>query len=57
VDFAVSNDYSIGDKLLNKALALGNESSPEVILHVALREYIARRKRENLLRFVGTIDY
>ena len=53
----MSNDYSIDDKLLDEALALGDQSSPEAILHVALCEYIARHKRENLLRLVGTIDY
>lgn len=54
---AVSSDFSIDDELLNEALALGGQASPEATVHVALCEYIARHKRENLLRLVGTIDY
>ena len=53
----MSHDYSIDEKLLDEALALGDQASPEAVLHVALCEYIARRKRDNLLRLVGTIDY
>ena len=53
----MTSDFSIDDDLLSQAAALGPHGSREATVREALREYVARRNRENLLQLAGTIDF
>ncbi|ACA99985.1 MULTISPECIES: type II toxin-antitoxin system VapB family antitoxin [Cyanophyceae] len=48
---------NIDDALLEEALALGNQTPPDALVEIALKEYIQRRKRLKLIELFGTIEY
>jgi hypothetical protein len=53
----VAISLNINDALLQEALALDEQTTPDTVVETALREYIQRRKRLKVLDFFGTIDY
>lgn len=48
---------NIDKALLQEALALDEQTTPDAVVEAALREYIQRRKRLKVLDLFGTIDY
>ena len=48
---------NINDTLLQEALALNDQTTVDVLVETALREYIQRRKRLKVLDLFGNIDY
>lgn len=48
---------NISDALLQEALALDEQTTPDAVVETALREYIQRRKRLKVLDLFGTINY
>jgi len=48
---------NIDNALLQEALALDEQTTPDTVVETALREYIQRRKRLKVLDLFGTIDY
>ncbi len=48
---------NINDTLLQEALALNHQTTVDVLVETALREYIQRRKRLKVLDLFGNIDY
>ncbi|MEG3439484.1 type II toxin-antitoxin system VapB family antitoxin [Pannus brasiliensis CCIBt3594] len=47
----------IDEALLREALDLGKQEDPKILIEEALREYIQRRERSNILELFGSIDY
>ena len=45
------------DQLIDEARRVGNHKTNEEAVTAALKEYINRRKRLEILKFSGTIDY
>lgn len=50
-------NLSIDDKLLNEALAIGGLKTKRETVDEALREFIQRRQRQQLLKLLGKVDY
>ena len=50
-------NINIDEKLLKEALALSDHSTVNLLIEVALREYIQRRQQVKVLELFGTIDY
>jgi Arc/MetJ family transcription regulator len=50
-------NLAIDDKLLNEALAIGGLKTKRETVDEALREFIQRRQRQQLLKLLGKIDY
>jgi len=50
-------NLAIDDRLLEEALRLGKHRTKKATVNEALREYIQRRKRLNLLDAFGTVDF
>ena len=48
---------NINDTLLQEALALNDQTTVDVLVETALREYIQLRKRLKVLDLFGNIDY
>lgn len=48
---------NINEDLLQEALALDTQTTVDALVETALREYIQRRKRLQVLNLFGTIDY
>ncbi|GAP94807.1 type II toxin-antitoxin system VapB family antitoxin [Leptolyngbya sp. NIES-2104] len=53
----MATSLDINDALLQEALALDEQTTPDAVVETALREYIQRRKRLKVLDLFGTIDY
>jgi hypothetical protein len=53
----VVTQLNINDTLLQEALALNDQTTVDVLVETALREYIQRRKRLKVLDLFGNIDY
>lgn len=53
----MATSLNINDALLQEALALDEQTTPDAVVEAALREYIQRRKRLKVLDLFGTIDY
>jgi len=53
----VAISLNISDALLQEALALDEQTTPDAVVETALREYIQRRKRLKVLDLFGTINY
>jgi hypothetical protein len=53
----VATPLNINEALLQEALALDDQTTVDVLVETALREYIQRRKRLKVLDLFGTIDY
>lgn len=47
----------IDDRLLDEAIAIGGELQVDRLVELALREYIDRRRRLQVVDLFGTIDY
>ena len=50
-------NLALDDALLNEALRVGGHKSKRETVNEALREFIQRRQRLDLLKRLGTIDY
>ncbi len=48
---------NINEALIQEALALDDQTTIESLVETALREYINRRKRLQMIDLFGTIDY
>lgn len=48
---------NINDTLLQEPLTLNDQTTVDVLVETALREYIQRRKRLKVLDLFGNIDY
>jgi hypothetical protein len=48
---------NIDNALLQEAINLDAEQTPDKIIETALREYIQRRKQLKIIDLFGTIDY
>jgi len=53
----VTTSLNINEALLQEALELDNQTDIDLVVELALREYIQRRKRLKILELFGTIDY
>jgi hypothetical protein len=53
----VITQLNINDTLLQEALALNDQTTVDVLVETALREYIQLRKRLKVLDLFGNIDY
>lgn len=53
----MATPLNINEALLQEALALDDQTTVDVLVETALREYIQRRKRLKVLDLFGTIDY
>jgi Arc/MetJ family transcription regulator len=50
-------NLAIDDQLLGQALAVGGHRTKRQTVNEALREFIQRRKRLELLKLVGKVEY
>jgi len=50
-------NLAIDDRLLDQALSLGGYRTKRETVNEALREFIQRRKRLELLKLVGKVEY
>lgn len=50
-------NLAIDDRLLAQALTVGGYKTKRQTVNEALREFIQRRKRVELLKLVGTVEY
>jgi len=47
----------LDDKLINEAIALSNVKTKKDVISCALQEFVATRKRRNLLDLEGKIEF
>jgi Arc/MetJ family transcription regulator len=50
-------NLALDDTLLNEALRVGGHKSKRETVNQALREFIQRRQRLELVKLFGTVDY
>jgi Arc/MetJ family transcription regulator len=50
-------NLAIDDQLLEQALAVGGHRTKRQTVNEALREFVQRRKRLELLKLVGKVEY
>jgi Arc/MetJ family transcription regulator len=50
-------NLAIDDRLLEQALSVGGYRTKRETVNEALREFVQRRKRLELLKLVGKVDY
>jgi Arc/MetJ family transcription regulator len=50
-------NLAIDDRLLDQALSVGGYRTKRETVNEALREFVQRRKRLELLRLVGKVEY
>ncbi|RPJ08664.1 MAG: type II toxin-antitoxin system VapB family antitoxin [Spirochaetaceae bacterium] len=53
----MATNLAIDDKLLNKALKISGLKTKKETVSIALKEFIQRRKQEDIVNLFGTIDY
>jgi len=53
----MATNLAIDDKLLNKALKISGLKTKRETVSIALKEFIQRRKQEDIVNLFGTIDY
>lgn len=53
----MATNLAIDDELLERALKVGRLPSKRATVNEALREFIARRKRQAALAAIGTIEF
>jgi len=53
----MATNLAIDDRLLNKALHVGGFGTKRETVNEALREFIQRRQRVDLVKLFGTVDY
>jgi Arc/MetJ family transcription regulator len=51
------SNLAIDDRLLEEALRVGGRKTKRETVNEALREFIQRRQRFQLLKLLGTIEY
>lgn len=50
-------NLALDDKIVNEVKLLGGHNTKRAAVSAALEEYIDRRKRRNILRLFGTLDW
>ena len=53
----MATNLAIDDSLLEEALRIGGHRTKKATVTEALREYIARRRQQRVLRLFGQIDF
>ena len=53
----MATNLAIDDRLLSKALHVGGFGTKRETVNEALREFIQRRQRVDLIKLFGTVDY
>ena len=53
----VPTNLGINDRLLAEALKVGGRRSKRETVNEALEEYVQRRKRRELVKLFGTVDF
>jgi Arc/MetJ family transcription regulator len=53
----MATNLAIDDKLLNEALSIGGHKTKRETVNEALREFIQRRQRLELVKLFGKVDY
>lgn len=53
----MATNLNINEDLLNEAQLLGNKKTKRETVNEALEEYIQRRKRKEILKFFGKVDF
>lgn len=53
----MSTNLNIDDELLAEALKLGGKRTKRETVNEALREYVQRRKQQDILALFGKIDF
>lgn len=53
----MATNLAIDPQLLDKALKVGGEKTKTATVNRALREFIARREQERLLKLFGKLDW
>lgn len=53
----MATNLAIDDKLLNQALGMGGYKTKRETVNEALREFIQRRQRLELIKLFGKVDY
>lgn len=53
----MATNLGIDAELLEKALAIGGETTKKATVNLALREFVARREQKRLLDLFGKLDW
>ena len=53
----MATNLAIDSELLEKALAIGGETTKKATVNLALREFVARREQARMLDLFGKIDW
>jgi hypothetical protein len=53
----LANQYKVNDHLIEEAQRLGGHRTKKEAVTAALKEYIRRRKQQDVLALFGTIDF
>ena len=53
----MKNSISVDSELMKQAMKIGKESDPEILVTLALREFINRRTQKGILELFGKIDW
>jgi Arc/MetJ family transcription regulator len=53
----MATNLNLDEKLLSEALKVGGNRTKKATVEEALEEYIQRRKQQQILKLLGTIDY
>ncbi|MBE7411555.1 MAG: type II toxin-antitoxin system VapB family antitoxin [Leptospiraceae bacterium] len=53
----MATNLAIDDKLLTKAQKISGLRTKKETVSIALKEFIQRRKQEEIIEYFGTVDY
>jgi Arc/MetJ family transcription regulator len=53
----MSTNLALDDSLIAEAVKVGNHRTKKEAVTAALREYVQARKRQEILNWVGRVDY
>jgi hypothetical protein len=53
----MATNLELNPELIEEALRLGDKRSKKAVVEDALREYVQRRKQQEIIQLFGTIDY
>jgi Arc/MetJ family transcription regulator len=53
----MATNLALDDKIVNEAKQLGGHNTKRAAVSAALEEYINRRKRRNILKLFGQLDW
>jgi Arc/MetJ family transcription regulator len=53
----MATNVQIDPDLIRDALLLGGKRTKREVIEEALQEYVLRRKQQQLLKLLGTVDY